>query len=155
MKTSLNDTDTAIGALRTWLSVSVYVLLAVAAAIIFEVTTFHYVILIAAPVAAGIACFGEMMNKAVTGFVFVLIVHPFDVGDACEIDDEKVKHTYLFFEAHLDVRNRFFQLLRVKSHNNQVLMCIVITFSHSTYKKNYKNTLSKGIIIFTFQSPSF
>ncbi|KAL2941697.1 Mechanosensitive ion channel protein 4, partial [Bienertia sinuspersici] len=48
-------------------------------------------VIIASPLLAATFIFGETCKTLFEGIIFVFVVHPFDIGDTCEIEDQKME----------------------------------------------------------------
>ncbi|KAL2941696.1 Mechanosensitive ion channel protein 9, partial [Bienertia sinuspersici] len=50
-------------------------------------------VIIASPLLAATFIFGETCKTLFEGIIFVFVVHPFDIGDTCEIEQQKLEVT--------------------------------------------------------------
>lgn len=55
-----------------------------------RVATTKVVVLVASPLLAATFIFGDTCKTLFEGFFFIYVVHPFDVGDLCVIDEKMV-----------------------------------------------------------------
>ncbi|KAM7521270.1 hypothetical protein LguiB_020232 [Lonicera macranthoides] len=83
---SLDDTKTAVDDLHQMLNMIVSVIIIVVWLIILGVAVNHFLILIGSQVLVAVFVFGNSCKTVFEAIIFLFVMHPYDVGDRCEID---------------------------------------------------------------------
>ncbi|XP_076931250.1 mechanosensitive ion channel protein 6-like isoform X2 [Bidens hawaiensis] len=83
---SLNDTKTAVNKLHQMLNVVVGILIIVIWLLILKVATTHFFIFLSSQLLLVVFVFGNTCKTTFEAMIFLFVMHPFDVGDRCEID---------------------------------------------------------------------
>ncbi|KAJ9553802.1 hypothetical protein OSB04_017847 [Centaurea solstitialis] len=83
---SLNDTKTAVDKLHQMLNVVVAIVIIVIWLLILRVATTRFFIFLSSQLVLVAFVFGNTCKTTFEAIIFLFIVHPFDVGDRCEID---------------------------------------------------------------------
>nr|XP_043631636.1 mechanosensitive ion channel protein 6-like [Erigeron canadensis] len=83
---SLNDTKTAVNKLHQMLNVVVVILIIVIWLLILKVATTHFFIFLSSQLLLVVFVFGNTCKTTFEAIIFLFVMHPFDVGDRCEID---------------------------------------------------------------------
>lgn len=83
---SLNDTKTAVDKLHQMLNVVVGIVIIVIWLLILRVATTHFFIFLSSQLVLVAFVFGNTCKATFEAIIFLFVVHPFDVGDRCEID---------------------------------------------------------------------
>ncbi|KAJ9553956.1 hypothetical protein OSB04_018001 [Centaurea solstitialis] len=83
---SLNDTKTAVDKLHQMLNVVVAIVIIVIWLLILRVATTHFFIFLSSQLVLVAFVFGNTCKTTFEAIIFLFVVHPFDVGDRCEID---------------------------------------------------------------------
>ncbi|XP_047322789.1 mechanosensitive ion channel protein 6-like [Impatiens glandulifera] len=83
---SLNDTKTAVNKLHQMLNIMVGVIVVVIWLLILRVATTHFFIFLSSQVLLVAFMFGNTCKMTFEAIIFLFIMHPFDVGDRCEVD---------------------------------------------------------------------
>ncbi|KAI3776512.1 hypothetical protein L1987_46297 [Smallanthus sonchifolius] len=83
---SLNDTKTAVNKLHQMLNVVVGILIIVVWLLILKVATTHFFIFLSSQLLLVVFVFGNTCKTTFEAIIFLFVMHPFDVGDRCEID---------------------------------------------------------------------
>ncbi|MFS7959844.1 putative mechanosensitive ion channel MscS, LSM domain superfamily [Helianthus anomalus] len=83
---SLNDTKTAVDNLHQMLTVFVGIIIIVIWLLILKVATTHFFFFICSQLLLVAFMFGNTCKTTFEAIIFLFIVHPFDVGDRCEIN---------------------------------------------------------------------
>ncbi|KAI3797308.1 hypothetical protein L1987_32564 [Smallanthus sonchifolius] len=83
---SLNDTKTAVNKLHQMLNVVVGILIIVIWLLILKVATTHFFIFLSSQLLLVLFVFGNTCKTTFEAIIFLFVMHPFDVGDRCEID---------------------------------------------------------------------
>ena len=89
---SLNDTKTAVKKLHQMLNLGVSVLIIVIWLLILKVATQQFFIFLSSQLLLVVFVFGNTCKTTFEAIVFLFIMHPFDVGDRCEVDEVQVKY---------------------------------------------------------------
>ncbi|XP_076948523.1 mechanosensitive ion channel protein 6-like [Bidens hawaiensis] len=83
---SLNDTKTAVNKLHQMLNVVVGILIIVIWLLILKLATTHFFIFLSSQLLLVVFVFGNTCKTTFEAIIFLFVMHPFDVGDRCEID---------------------------------------------------------------------
>lgn len=83
---SLNDTKTAVDKLHQMMNVAVGIIILVIWLLILRVATTQFFIFLSSQLVLVAFVFGNTCKMMFEAIIFLFIVHPFDVGDRCEID---------------------------------------------------------------------
>ncbi|KAL9358200.1 hypothetical protein Peur_051453 [Populus x canadensis] len=83
---SLNDTKTAVDELHNMLSILVSVIIMIIWLIILGIPISHFLVFISSQLLLVVFIFGNTCKTVFEAIIFLFIMHPFDVGDRCEID---------------------------------------------------------------------
>ncbi|KAK1416476.1 hypothetical protein QVD17_32267 [Tagetes erecta] len=83
---SLNDTKTAVDNLHQMLNMFVGVITLVIWLLILKVATTHFFLFLCSQLVLVAFVFGNTSKTTFESIIFLFIVHPFDVGDRCEIN---------------------------------------------------------------------
>ncbi|KAL0422947.1 UNVERIFIED_CONTAM: Mechanosensitive ion channel protein 6 [Sesamum latifolium] len=84
---TLNDTKTAVKKLHQMVNVIVGALIVLIWLVILEIATSKFLLYISSQVVVFAFLFGNTCRTIFEAIIFVFVMHPFDVGDRCEIDD--------------------------------------------------------------------
>ncbi|KAK6256935.1 hypothetical protein QUC31_000394 [Theobroma cacao] len=83
---SLNDTKTAVDELHNMLNILVAIVIAVIWLIILGIPVTHFLVFISSQLLLVVFIFGNTCKTVFEAIIFLFIMHPFDVGDRCEVD---------------------------------------------------------------------
>ncbi|KAJ0896690.1 putative mechanosensitive ion channel MscS, LSM domain superfamily [Helianthus annuus] len=83
---SLKDTKTAVDKLHQMLNAVVGIVIIVISLLILKVATSQFFIFLSSQLVLVAFVFGNTCKTMFEAIIFLFIVHPFDVGDRCEID---------------------------------------------------------------------
>ncbi|CAN6481606.1 unnamed protein product [Victoria cruziana] len=83
---TLNDTKTAVNKLHQMVNIVVGVAILVIWLLILEIATTHLIVLISSQLLLVAFVFGNTCKTVFESIIFLFAVHPYDVGDRCEID---------------------------------------------------------------------
>ncbi|XP_022936287.1 mechanosensitive ion channel protein 8-like [Cucurbita moschata] len=83
---SLNDANTAVDDLHNLLNVFVALTILVIWLIIFGTPVLHFLIFITSQLLLLAFIFGNTCKTVFEAIIFLFVMHPFDVGDRCEVD---------------------------------------------------------------------
>ncbi|KAL4579028.1 hypothetical protein LXL04_015163 [Taraxacum kok-saghyz] len=83
---SLNDTKTAVNKLHHMLNVGVGLIIIVIWLLILKVATTHFFIFLSSQMLLVVFVFGNTCKTTFEAIIFLFVMHPFDVGDRCEVD---------------------------------------------------------------------
>ncbi|KAK1388592.1 Mechanosensitive ion channel protein [Heracleum sosnowskyi] len=83
---SLNDTKTAVNKLHQMLNIFVGVIILVIWVIILKFATTHFFVLLSSQIVLVVFVFGNTCKTVFEGIIFLFVMHPFDIGDRCEVD---------------------------------------------------------------------
>lgn len=87
---TLNDTKTAVDKLHHMVNVIVGTIIFVICLVILEIATSKFLLYISSQVVVVAFVFGNTCKTVFEAIVFVFVMHPFDVGDRCEVDGVQV-----------------------------------------------------------------
>ncbi|KAI3724544.1 hypothetical protein L2E82_36325 [Cichorium intybus] len=83
---SLNDTKTAVNKLHQMLTVFVGLIIIVIWLLILKVATTHFLVFLSSQLLLVAFVFGNTCKTTFEAIIFLFVMHPFDVGDRCEVD---------------------------------------------------------------------
>ncbi|KAL9244157.1 hypothetical protein vseg_017962 [Gypsophila vaccaria] len=83
---SLNDTKTAVNKLNHLVNILVGVVIIIIWLLILGVPITHFLIFVSSQVVVLAFMFGNTCKTTFEAIIFLFVMHPFDVGDRCEID---------------------------------------------------------------------
>lgn len=83
---TLDDTKTAVNTLHQMVNVLVGIIIAIACLLILGILTSEFLLFISSQVIVAAFIFGNSCKTVFESIIFLFIIHPFDVGDRCEID---------------------------------------------------------------------
>ena len=88
---SLTDTKTAVDELHTLLNVLVAILTLIIWLIILKVPITHFLVFTSSQLVLVVFMFGNTCKTVFETIIFLFVIHPFDVGDRCEVDGVMVR----------------------------------------------------------------
>ncbi|XVE63309.1 hypothetical protein DITRI_Ditri07aG0009600 [Diplodiscus trichospermus] len=92
---TLNDTKTAVSRLHQTLNAVVGIIIVVIWLLILEIATSKVLVFISSQLLLVAFIFGNTCKTVFESIIFLFVMHPFDVGDRCEIDGVQVlKYAY-------------------------------------------------------------
>ncbi|XP_052193892.1 mechanosensitive ion channel protein 6-like [Diospyros lotus] len=83
---TLNDTKTAVNKLHHMVNVIVGIVIAVVCVLILEVATSKFLLFLSSQIVVVAFIFGNTLKTIFEAIIFLFVMHPFDVGDRCEIN---------------------------------------------------------------------
>ncbi|KAG4199987.1 hypothetical protein ERO13_A05G182200v2 [Gossypium hirsutum] len=83
---SLNDTKTAVDELHNMLNIVVAIIIIIIWLIILGIPVSHFLVFISSQLLLVVFIFGNTCKTVFEAIIFLFIMHPFDVGDRCEVD---------------------------------------------------------------------
>lgn len=100
---TLNDTKTAVNKLHQMVNFLVGIIIVVICLLILNIATSKFLVFISSQIVVVAFIFGNTCKTIFEAIIFLFVMHPFDVGDRCEIDGVQVKRkTYhIFFNSHV------------------------------------------------------
>lgn len=87
---TLNDTKTAVNKLHRMVNVLVGAIILVIWLLILELATSKFLLYLSSQIVVVAFVFGNTCKNVFEAIVFVFVMHPFDVGDRCEVDGVQV-----------------------------------------------------------------
>ncbi|KDP36863.1 hypothetical protein JCGZ_08154 [Jatropha curcas] len=83
---SLNDTKTAVDELHNMLNILVAIVVMIIWLLILGVNITHFLVFISSQLLLVAFIFGNSCKTTFEAIIFLFIMHPFDVGDRCQVD---------------------------------------------------------------------
>lgn len=83
---TLNDTKTAVNKLHRMLNFMVAIIILVIWLLILELATTKFLLFVSSQLVLVAFIFGNTCKTIFEAIIFLFVMHPFDVGDRCEID---------------------------------------------------------------------
>ncbi|KAF6176275.1 hypothetical protein GIB67_023566 [Kingdonia uniflora] len=83
---TLNDTKTAVNKLHHIINMVVSILIGVVWLLILGIATTHLLVFISSQLLLVVFIFGNTCKMIFEAIIFLFVMHPFDVGDRCEVD---------------------------------------------------------------------
>lgn len=87
---TLNDTKTAVNKLHRMLNFLVAVVILIIWLLILEIATSKFLVVVSSQLVLAAFIFGNTCKTIFEAIIFLFVMHPFDVGDRCEIDGNQV-----------------------------------------------------------------
>nr|XP_051193388.1 mechanosensitive ion channel protein 6-like isoform X3 [Lolium perenne] len=87
---TLNDTKTAVNKLSQMGNVVVGLIVFALWLLILGIATTHFFVFISSQLLVAVFVFGNTMKTIFEAIIFLFVMHPFDVGDRCEIEEVQV-----------------------------------------------------------------
>ncbi|KAF5764355.1 putative mechanosensitive ion channel MscS, LSM domain superfamily [Helianthus annuus] len=83
---TLNDTKTAVNKLHQMVNVLVGIIILIICLLILNIATSKFLVFISSQIVVVAFIFGNTCKTVFEAIIFLFVMHPFDVGDRCEID---------------------------------------------------------------------
>ncbi|KAJ9549204.1 hypothetical protein OSB04_021747 [Centaurea solstitialis] len=83
---TLNDTKTAVNKLHQMVNVLVGIIIVIVCLLILNIATSKFLVFISSQIVVVAFIFGNTCKTIFEAIIFLFVMHPFDVGDRCEID---------------------------------------------------------------------
>ncbi|MCL7042631.1 hypothetical protein MKW94_022660 [Papaver nudicaule] len=83
---TLDDTKTAVNQLHHMVNVVLGILIVIIGLLILEIATTKFLVLISSQLLLVAFMFGNTFKMVFEAIIFLFVMHPFDVGDRCEIE---------------------------------------------------------------------
>lgn len=90
---TLNDTKTAVNKLHQMVNFLVGIIIVVICLLILNIATSKFLVFISSQIVVVAFIFGNTCKTIFEAIIFLFVMHPFDVGDRCEIDGVQVLKT--------------------------------------------------------------
>ncbi|XP_066327504.1 mechanosensitive ion channel protein 6-like [Miscanthus floridulus] len=87
---TLNDTKTAVNKLNQMANVVVGIIVFALWLLILGIATTHFFVFLSSQFLLAVFVFGNTLKTVFEAIVFLFVMHPFDVGDRCEIEGVQV-----------------------------------------------------------------
>ena len=87
---TLNDTKTAVNKLHRMVNFLVGIIIAVIWLLILGIATSKFLLFLSSQLLLVAFIFGNTCKTVFESIIFLFVIHPFDVGDRCEIDGVQV-----------------------------------------------------------------
>ncbi|CAN1782098.1 Mechanosensitive ion channel protein 8 [Linum perenne] len=88
---SLNDTKTAVDELHSMLNVIVVVIIVIIWLVMLGIPITHFLVLLSSQLLLVAFIFGNSCKTTFEAIIFLFVMHPFDVGDLCEVDGTQMR----------------------------------------------------------------
>ncbi|KAG0460417.1 hypothetical protein HPP92_020714 [Vanilla planifolia] len=83
---TLNDTKTAVNKLHQMANAVVAIIVIIIWLLILNISTTHFFVFLSSQVLALVFVFGNTLKSIFEAIIFLFVVHPYDVGDRCEVN---------------------------------------------------------------------
>ncbi|KAH7663326.1 hypothetical protein IHE45_14G046000 [Dioscorea alata] len=83
---TLNDTKTAVNKLHQMANVVVAIIVLGIWLLVLNIATTHFFVLISSQALVAVFMFGNTLKMVFEAIIFLFVMHPFDVGDRCEVE---------------------------------------------------------------------
>lgn len=87
---TLNDTKTAVNTLHQVVNVAVVIIIVIIGLLILGIATTHILVFISSQLLLVVFIFGNTCKTVFEAIIFLFVMHPYDVGDRCEIEGVQV-----------------------------------------------------------------
>lgn len=94
---TLNDTKTAVNKLHQMVNIIIMFVIGVIWLLILGIATTKFLVFISSQLVLVAFIFGNTCKTVFEAIIFLFVVHPFDVGDRCEIDGIQVIYNLYFY----------------------------------------------------------
>jgi mechanosensitive ion channel protein 4/5/6/7/8/9/10 len=98
---TLNDTKTAVNKLSNMANVIVVVVAFSLSLLILGIATTRFFVFLSSQLLLAAFIFGNTLKTIFEAIIFLFVMHPFDVGDRCEVDGVQVWHIRKIMVDHL------------------------------------------------------
>ena len=88
---TLNDTKTAVNKLHQMVNVVVVIIVLITSLLILGIATKQFMTYLSSQLLLVAFIFGNTCKNIFEAIIFLFVMHPFDVGDRCEIDGVQVQ----------------------------------------------------------------
>ncbi|CAN0847815.1 Mechanosensitive ion channel protein 4 [Linum grandiflorum] len=88
---SLNDTKTAVDELHNMLNFIVAVIIIIIWLVMLGIPITHFLVLLSSQLLLVAFIFGNSCKTTFEAIIFLFVMHPFDVGDLCEVDGTQMR----------------------------------------------------------------
>lgn len=92
---TLNDTKTAVNKLNQMANVVVGIIVFALWLLILGIATTHFFVFLSSQLLLAVFVFGNTLKTVFEAIVFLFVMHPYDVGDRCEIEGVQVAKNLL------------------------------------------------------------
>ncbi|CAM0958890.1 unnamed protein product [Alopecurus aequalis] len=87
---TLNDTKIAVHKLNKMTNVAGGIIVLILWLLILGIATTNFLLFLSSPLLVAILVFGDAIKATFEAIIFLFVMHPFDVGDRCEIEEVQV-----------------------------------------------------------------
>lgn len=87
---TLNDTKTAVNKLHHMVNVMAAIIIGILWVLILGIATSKFLLFMSSQIVVAAFVFGNTCKTVFESIIFLFVMHPFDVGDRCEIDGVQV-----------------------------------------------------------------
>lgn len=87
---TLNDTKTAVKKLHKLVNVVFAIIILVIWLLILKIATTEFLLFLSSQLVLVAFVFGNTCKTIFEALIFLFVIHPFDVGDRCEVDGVQV-----------------------------------------------------------------
>ncbi|CAM0871037.1 unnamed protein product [Alopecurus aequalis] len=87
---TLNDTKTAVNKVNLMANVVVYLIVSALWLLILGIATTQFFVFVGSQLLVAVFVFGNTIKTIFEAIIFLFVMHPFDVGDRCEIEEVQV-----------------------------------------------------------------
>lgn len=87
---TLNDTKTAVNKLNNMANVVVGFIVFALSLLILGLATTHFFVFLSSQLLLAVFMFGNTLKTIFEAIIFLFVMHPFDVGDRCEVEGVQV-----------------------------------------------------------------
>lgn len=93
---TLNDTKTAVKKLHSVVNIIVGTIIVIVWLVILQIATSQFLLFVSSQLVLVAFVFGNTCKTVFEALIFLFIIHPFDVGDRCEVDGVQVINLITF-----------------------------------------------------------
>lgn len=87
---TLNDTKTAVKKLHKIVNIVAAIIILVIWLLILKIATSEFLLFLSSQLVLVAFVFGNTCKTIFEALIFLFVIHPFDVGDRCEVDGVQV-----------------------------------------------------------------
>ncbi|KAE8715577.1 Ubiquitin-like superfamily protein isoform 1 [Hibiscus syriacus] len=142
---SLNDTKTAVDELHNMLNIVVAIIIVIIWLMILGIPVTHFLVFISSQLLLVVFIFGNTCKTVFEAIIFLFIMHPFDVGDRCEVDGMQCVYELRFASRYIESREHHWHgnpLVVVTDVEEMNKLKILVASKH---RMNYQNMSDRWI----------
>lgn len=138
------------------LNIVVSVIIAIIWLVILGVQVTHFLVFLSSQLLLAVFVFGNSCKTVFEAIIFLFVMHPYDVGDRCEIDGVQVQISFDSIPFHLHtmcIDSNFFKLVQLIVEEMNILTTVFLRCTDNQKIRYPNSILSTKPIGNFFRSP--